>query len=51
MVGDMSTRYAFLGAMDEVKDDAYLNALVIITDVSVSTMVSDERYKNAKKYL
>ncbi len=49
MVGDMSTRYAFLGAMDEVKDDAYLNALVIITDVSVSTMVSDERYKNAKE--
>lgn len=49
MVGDMSTRYAFLGAMDEVKDDAYLNALVIITDVSVSTMVSDERCKNAKE--
>lgn len=49
MVGDMSTRYAFLGAMDEVKDDAYLNALVIITDVSVSTMVSDERYKHAKE--
>lgn len=49
MVGDMSERYAFLGAMDEIKDEVYDHALVIITDVSVSTMVSDERYKLAEE--
>lgn len=49
MVGDMSSRYSFLGAMDEIADDKYENALVIITDVAVSHMVSDERYKLAKE--
>lgn len=49
MVGDMSSRYAFLGQMDEIQDEEYKNALVIITDVAVSQMVSDERYKLAKE--
>lgn len=48
MVGDMSQRYSFLGRMDEVLDEEYQNALVIITDVAVSTMVSDDRYQLAK---
>lgn len=49
MVGDMSARYSFLGQMDEIEDSVYENALVIITDVAVSNMVSDERYKLAKE--
>lgn len=49
MVGDMSERYAFLGEMDVIEDAVYENALAIITDVSVSAMVSDERYKLAKE--
>ncbi|MDE7106146.1 MAG: bifunctional oligoribonuclease/PAP phosphatase NrnA [Anaeroplasmataceae bacterium] len=48
MVGDMSSRYAFLGSMDEVSDKEYENALVIITDVAVKSMVSDSRYELAK---
>lgn len=49
MVGDMSSRYAFLGNMDEISAKEYENAFVIITDVAVSHMVSDERYKLAKE--
>lgn len=49
MVGDMSSRYAFLGDMDVIDDEVYRDALVIITDVSVSSMVSDDRYKLAKE--
>ena len=41
----MSDRYAFLGEMDNIDDSVYENALVIITDVSVAFMVSDDRYK------
>ena len=49
IVGDMSDRYAFLGEMDVIEDSKYENALVIITDVSVAFMVSDDRYKLAKE--
>lgn len=49
IVGDMSDRYAFLGEMDIIEDSKYENALAIITDVSVSHMVSDDRYKLAKE--
>lgn len=49
IVGDMSDRYAFLGEMDVIDDSKYENALAIITDVSVSHMVSDDRYKLAKE--
>lgn len=49
MVGDMSSRYAFLGEMDIISDDTYRDALVIITDVSVSAMVSDDRYRLANE--
>lgn len=49
MVGDMSSRYAFLGEMDEIEDTVYKDALVIITDVAVSSMVSDERYRLGKE--
>ncbi len=49
MVGDMSSRYAFLGEMDVISDEVYSDALVIITDVSVSAMVSDDRYQLANE--
>ena len=48
-VGDSAQKYAFLGTMDEIDDSVYTGALVIILDVSVSYMVSDERYKLADK--
>lgn len=48
IVGDMTEKYSFLSKMDEISDDLYVDALVIIVDVAVSTMVSDDRYKLAK---
>ena len=47
VVGDLNSM-SYLAEMDEVKDETYHDALVIITDVAVSHMVSDERYKLAK---
>lgn len=49
-VGDMN-RFTFLGNMDDVKDSKYLDALVIICDVAVSSMISDYRYFDAKEVI
>ena len=49
IVGDESKKYAFFGKMDEIEDEKYKNALVIICDVAVQFMVSDDRYKLAKE--
>lgn len=49
IVGDESKKYAFFGKMDEIEDEKYKNALVIICDVAVKFMVSDDRYKLAKE--
>ncbi len=49
VVGDSNPRISFLGTMDEINDSVYDGALVIICDVAVSYMVSDERYKLAKE--
>ena len=46
-VGDENT-FAFLGKMDIIEDDVYNDALVIILDVSVARLVSDDRFKLAK---
>ena len=51
IVGDMSDRYSFLGDMDVIDDEKYNNALAIITDVAVSNLVSDDRYKLAKEVI
>ena len=48
-VGDRTSKYDFIGTFDEIDDSKYDNALVIICDVSVANMVSDERYKLAKE--
>ena len=49
MVGDSSIKYGFIGTMDEISDEVYADALVIIVDVAVAHMVSDDRYKLAKE--
>lgn len=49
MVGDSSIKYGFIGTMDEIEDEVYKDALVIIVDVAVARMVSDERFKLAKE--
>jgi phosphoesterase RecJ-like protein len=42
-VGDINTM-SFHAKMDEIDDVSYQDALVIITDVAVAHMVSDDRY-------
>lgn len=48
-VGDASRRYGFIGKLDLIDDIEYNNALAIILDVSVSNMVSDNRYNLASE--
>jgi bifunctional oligoribonuclease and PAP phosphatase NrnA len=49
-VGDVNDM-VYLASMDEIPDEYYQNALVIITDVSVSKLISDDRYKLAKEII
>ena len=49
-VGDMN-RFTFLGQMDEVEDCVFTDALCIICDVAVSSMISDYRYFDAKEVI
>lgn len=49
-VGDMN-RFTFLGDMDNVDDSKYEEALCIICDVAVSSMISDYRYFDAKEVI
>ncbi len=48
VVGD-SNDMTYLASMDNIKDDVYKNSLAIITDVSVTRMISDNRYLLAKE--
>lgn len=50
-VGDGSSRYGFMegSEMDEIADSVYENALAIVLDTSAHALISDERYKTAKK--
>lgn len=48
-VGDTNPRLDFIGNVDEISDEVYNGALVIICDVAVSHMISDDRYKLANK--
>ena len=43
VVGD-ENRFKWIGALDNITDDVYQGALVIILDVAVSSMISDLRY-------
>ena len=47
VVGDTNDM-VYLAKMDDINDETYRNALVIITDVAVTRMISDDRYNLAK---
>lgn len=47
VVGDLNDM-SYLAKMDDISDEIYNNALAIITDVSVTRMISDHRYNLAK---
>ena len=47
VVGDLN-EMSYLAKMDEISNDTYKDALAIITDVSVTRMISDNRYNLAK---
>lgn len=48
VVGDMIERYSWFGKMDEVCDELYKDALVIVCDSGTEKLISDERYINGK---
>ncbi|BCR36860.1 DHH family phosphoesterase [Mariniplasma anaerobium] len=48
VVGDLN-QMSYKAQMDEISDDMYKDALVIITDVSVTRMISDDRYPLGKE--
>ncbi len=47
VVGERCEYVSFLGEMDEITDDMYENALVIVVDTAVSDRISDQRYSKA----
>lgn len=49
IVGDAAKRYAFMdgSVMDEIADEKYEGSLAIVLDSGSSSLISDERYKNA----
>lgn len=51
VVGDPSERYNWMGNMDEINDDIYNDALVIVVDCGTDKLISDERYKLGKKII
>ena len=48
VVGDSQERYNWFGKMDEVEDELYDNALVIVCDTGTEKLISDERYNKGK---
>jgi len=50
-VGDNAGHYSFIpdSVMDEVTDEQYRDALAIVLDCGSSALISDNRYKNAKR--
>lgn len=51
MVGDPAGHYSFIpdSIMDDVPDEQYAEALAIVLDCGGRNLISDERYKNAKR--
>jgi len=45
VVGDETERLNWVGKMDEIEDDIYNGALVIVVDSGTEKLISDERYK------
>ncbi|GAF64331.1 phosphoesterase [Bacillus sp. TS-2] len=50
-VGDEESSLAFLGTMDQIEDEIYSDALVIILDTANQERISDKRYRLGKKVL
>lgn len=48
VVGDSNNRYKWMGNMDEISDDLYSNALVIVVDSGSTKLISDDRYVKGK---
>ena len=48
VTGDDLGRFKWMGEMDEVSDEDYKNALVIVVDCGAEKLISDERYKTGK---
>lgn len=44
-VGDVNPKVSFIGDVDQVEDEMYKNALVIVLDSSDTNMINDDRYK------
>lgn len=49
-VGDVN-KFSFMGEMDEISDEYYQNALVIICDVASGKLISDNRYFLAEEII
>ncbi|MCL2521426.1 MAG: bifunctional oligoribonuclease/PAP phosphatase NrnA [Erysipelotrichales bacterium] len=50
VTGD-TNKFSFIGEMDEIADSLFDKSLIIVLDVAVSHLVSDERYKRAKEII
>jgi len=50
-VGKTVDDLGYLSEMDEIGDDVYAEALVIVTDTANTARVSDERYKTGQKLI
>jgi phosphoesterase RecJ-like protein len=47
-VGDENDRYRFIGEVDDVNDNIYEDALVIVLDTAETELISDNRYHTGK---
>ncbi|NLD25981.1 MAG: bifunctional oligoribonuclease/PAP phosphatase NrnA [Acholeplasmataceae bacterium] len=45
ITGDENERYQFIGRMDDVKDEDYQGALVVVLDTPEENMISDDRFR------
>lgn len=48
VVGDISERYSWIGSMDEIEDELYNGALVIVLDTGAEKLISDDRYNKGE---
>ncbi len=47
-VGDINERYRFIGEVDNISDDIYEDALVIVLDTAETELISDARFNTGK---
>ena len=50
-VGDTSDKYSWIGEMDNISEEEYKDALVIVVDCGAEKLINDERYKLGKKII